>query len=687
MYSAVNHTIMISFVSVKTILRQMSRFITSIILCLAAAGSALAQINTDQVLRIGRNALYFEDYVLSIQYFNQVIAAKPYLAQPYFFRALAKYNLDDFRGAEEDASIAIEHNPFITDAYELRGVVRQNLGKTRDAIDDYTHALTLLPENRSILFNKALAQEEMKDYDGAEHSFATLLKAYPGFDGGYIGRAKLLLSKGDTIKALADINKALEINKNAVNGYVLRADIAINAHKDYKNALADMDEAIRLQPRYAGYFINRAFLRYKLDDYFGAMSDYDYAIQLDPGNYMAHYNRALLRVEVHDYNRAIDDLNHVLAFRPTDYRALYNRALVYRQIGDYKNALADINQVIDAVPDLAAAIFVRGDIRQSMGDKSAQSDFKKSLELAKQRIKRNSGKNPEVEELFAESDADSESEPQEVIASRFSSLLTIADNSSVEHEYNNKSIRGKVQDRNVSIEMEPMFELSYYTSPTELKPTGDYLREADHINATRALRFLVQVTNHPLTPGDADVLNSHFQSIEYYNSYLATHSPRAIDFFGRAMDQLTLHNYKAAADDFSKAINTAPDFTLAYFMRAVAQYRQYFTVHDDNTGSLPPHIGLQAAINDIDRVIELSPDMAIAYYNKGSIMVALQDYTSALSSYNQAIELKPDFGEAYYNRGYVYMKLGNREAGAADLSKAGELGIVPSYNLLKRMSR
>ena len=34
----------------------------------------IAQINTDQVLRIGRNALYFEDYVLSIQYFNQVIA-------------------------------------------------------------------------------------------------------------------------------------------------------------------------------------------------------------------------------------------------------------------------------------------------------------------------------------------------------------------------------------------------------------------------------------------------------------------------------------------------------------------------------------------------------------------------------------------------------------------------------------
>ncbi len=48
-------------------------------------------------MTIARNALYFEDYVLSIQYFNQVINAKPYLYEPYFFRALAKLNLEDFQ--------------------------------------------------------------------------------------------------------------------------------------------------------------------------------------------------------------------------------------------------------------------------------------------------------------------------------------------------------------------------------------------------------------------------------------------------------------------------------------------------------------------------------------------------------------------------------------------------------------
>ena len=61
-----------------------------ILLLMVLAMGATAQINTDRVMMIGRNALYFEDYVLSIQYFNQVIDAKPYLHAPYFFRGLAK---------------------------------------------------------------------------------------------------------------------------------------------------------------------------------------------------------------------------------------------------------------------------------------------------------------------------------------------------------------------------------------------------------------------------------------------------------------------------------------------------------------------------------------------------------------------------------------------------------------------
>ena len=66
--------------------------------------TCFAQFNTDRLVVIGRNALYYEDYVLSMQYFNQAISAKPYLYEPWFYRGVAKYYLDDYAGAEKDCT-------------------------------------------------------------------------------------------------------------------------------------------------------------------------------------------------------------------------------------------------------------------------------------------------------------------------------------------------------------------------------------------------------------------------------------------------------------------------------------------------------------------------------------------------------------------------------------------------------
>ena len=105
-----------------------------------------AQFNADRLVMIGRSALYYEDYVLSIQYFNQAINAKPYLYEPWFYRAVAKYYLDDYAGAERDCTEAIERNPYIVGSYELRGLCRIQQKDYDKAIGDYNTALRYDPE-------------------------------------------------------------------------------------------------------------------------------------------------------------------------------------------------------------------------------------------------------------------------------------------------------------------------------------------------------------------------------------------------------------------------------------------------------------------------------------------------------------------------------------------------------------
>lgn len=682
------------------------RAMAAIIAAIAGILPGSAQINAEQVMRIGQNSLYFEDYMLSIQYFNQVIGAKPYLAQPFFYRAIAKLNLDDYAGAEADASRAIELNPYITDAYEVRGVARQNMGDNRGAIEDYRHALNLLPQNRQLMFNMAMAQQEAGDLDGADSTFAALLKAYPKFDNGYVGRARLKLERGDTIAAEEDITRSIEINPNIANAYVMRSQIAIQRHRDFADALADMDRAVKLMPRYAGLYINRAYLRYNLDDYFGAMADYDYALQLDPINTTALFNRGLLLAEVNAYDRALADFTRVVEMKPDDYRARYNRASIYAARGEYPNALADLNRVIAQVPDFPGLIMMRSEIYRKMGKRrESMSDYDEALAMTRRLRK-------EQEKESAASDATDngsnapavtdnpfeESDSPEDVSRRFATLLTIENDTEIEQEYNNKDIRGKVQDRNFNIEIEPMMELSYHSAPTELRENTYYIKELDDLNATRVLRQGIVVTNNAPALTNSEDIDAHFASIEYYNAYLATHTPRAADYLGRALDFFTIHNYRAALKDLDRAIEMAPDYALNYFLRA--QTRHHILLSGDNAGeerdeaASDPTVALQMRraayediLSDIDKVIELSPRMALAHYNRGNIYVELKDMTSALSAYNDAIRIKPDLGEAYFNRGFVYLRLGNKDAAVADLSKAGELGVIPAYSLLKRVSR
>lgn len=670
----------------------MRHFLISILLALFVALPVKSQINTDQMLQTGCNALYFEDYIVAIQYFNQIIAAKPHLARPYFYRGWAKMNLDDMHGAEEDVSKAIELNPFISDAYELRGAARLTLGKYEEAIADYEHALTLLPENKFLLYNKALAQEGMKDYEKALASFSDIIEKYPSFEGAYIGRAKIYLEQKDSVAALNDATKAIELNpKTAANAYIIRANILMSQQKDLQEAEESLSSVIKLLPRESGLYINRAFIRYQLDDYTGAMADFDMAISLDPTNLIALFNRSMLRMEVRDFNNAVSDLDAILKLNPNDLRALYNRAMVLAELQNYRGAMQDINRLIKVFPDLSAAYFIRYDIKRRMGDRSAQADLEKSIALGKKRI-RKLGNNPSMVEVLSGKKYDPlepDTESQEYVAKQLTQLLTSdATTPELKQQFNNSNIRGRIQDRELPIEPEPIFVITYYSSPTELKPSADFLREIDQVNRTHALNYVLQLTNREYFLTDSVEIDRHVQSVDYYNSYLATHNPRAIDYFGRGMNQMTLHHYEAASDDFEKALKLAPDFALAPFMKGVALYRKMIAgQHGQTQDSRIRNAQLLEITECFEKALELSPTMAPVLFNIGCMKLAMSDYEGALQAFSRAIELQPLFGEAYFNRGYAKLHLNDRVGGTQDLSKAGQLGVASAYSLIKRISR
>ena len=693
---------------IKTIYR-----ILGVLAVMFTSLAASAQINTEQVVNIGRNALYFEDYILAIQYFNQAIKAKPFLAEPYFYRSVAKISLEDYRGAEQDAGMAIERNPFIVDAYQVRGVSRQNLGDFSGAVEDYDAGLNLMPEDKNLLFNRAICENALKNYDEARVTFDRLLQLDRRNDRAYIGLAQLNLAIKDTTAALENLNRGIALGKNNASAYVMRAEIMTRTQHDFERALADMDSAILLEPRFAGYFINRAYMKYNLDDYFGAMSDYDYAISLDPSSQEAHFNRGLLRAEVGENNKAISDFDFVLKSNPSNFMALYNRALLHMRTRQFREAVRDFTAILKKYPEFEAGYMARGEAKRRMGDhKGGDADYEKAMAIFRRKKTHVSNFNPaEIEAAAAIKKAEQralnpvEDEPEtaEEIINRFNTLLTVHDNDAVKPEYANRQ-RGHVQNDNIEVEPMPMFTLSYYAQDNKLNGKTHYIREIGDINESRLLPATLTLVNGDPQLSEDDI-HRHFSNIDYYNSLLSTSKPRSIDYFARGLDYLLVKNPDAAIADADAAIALSPQFMLAYLLRADAHYMQYRMAQARDAGSagLPadaPDAKSQAMLrqrqdvttldmmqDDLDQAIKLSPKNVYAHFNKGNAFMLQGDYTSAISCYNAAIELKPDLGEAYYNRGLMYLRMGNKTLGVADLSKAGELGVLPSYNVLKRMTR
>jgi tetratricopeptide (TPR) repeat protein len=676
-----------------------------------------AQLNTDRVMLIGRNALYYEDYILAIQYFNQVINTKPYLAEPYYFRAIAKYFLEDIKGAEEDCSACLERNPFITNAYQLRGDTRQRLENFDGARADYMYALKEMPGNKFLLVNLGIVNIERKAYDEAKSNIDELIKTYPTYNAAYMTMAALHLEMKDTVKAFEDYDKAIAVDKFFAQSYSLRGMLYFQK-KNYDKAYKDLDEAIKLDPLVSGNYINRGLIRYYKNDLRGAMADYDKVIEMEPNSLIARFNRALLRAQVGDDNRAIEDFNVVIEKEPENYMAYYNRAILKNSISDFRGAIRDLNVVMAEYPDYPQGFYFRAELKKRLGDqKGSEKDFlyARNLEQINQRkLATKAGREAfQKKEKEKEKDLEKTRENSNKDIDKFD-LLVVADKEEQQKSKFTSEIRGRVQDRQVKIQLQPKFVISYYESSSETKRFVYYSPLLDEINSNPVFQRKLRLTNNesPLLEAQID---THFKLIDEYSKLIKNQPNNALAYFARGMEYLMVQDFANSADDFKKTIQFDNKFTLAYFNLAVVinkeldlrnsgpEYEALSTRSKSPalsaTGANPAKadplinpivnqnkLDYEQIISNYTRAISLSPNFEYAYYNRAEIKASQKDYPAAIADYDEVIKLDPELAEAYFNRGLCHLSVQETEKGLDDLRRAGELGIVDAYSIIKRMT-
>ena len=648
---------------------KVERFIVVVSLCIGFLVPAQAQLNTDRITAIGRNALYFEDYVLSIQYFNQVIHLKPYLAEPYFYRSIAKIQLEDYQGALRDCNAAIERNPFSPGCYYARGYIYRQLNQLELAEADYTEALRFSPENRTYMILRADTRAMMKHYDEALEDINQLLRREPQSASGWSERGRVCLLKGDTIPALDAFTEAVKYDKtNPAAWSALGVTNLMLNHED--EAYAQLTQAINLGSKWAGDYINRGLLHYRRHNYRGALADYDQAVKIAPREADSYYNRGVMRQEVGDYNRALEDFNKAIDLEPEKVEMRYQRALVEMQLKQWKDVVRDLDSLIARYPYFLPSYYLAAQAKTQQGDPAAAYRYRQKahdLEARKDAIQAQQATQPNTEMVIADA------QPQKKDYRKAFSANAAQNQSEPtedEQKYGSQT-RGAVQKKYQNVVNEPNIVLSYYTQDMSLRRTNYYHPLVEQLNRQEVLPAALKFTSQELTL-TAEMVDFHFSEIRRLTQLMDQADGMAL-YLARAMEFAIIKDYASAVDDCTKAllladVNAEP---IVVFCRANWRYRM----------ADPDY---ELILRDYDHVLRLRPDFTFAYYDKANILCAKREYQEAIKQYTKAIDIDADFAEAYFNRGLTYIYTGDTEKGLADLSKAGELGIYQAYNMISR---
>ena len=133
---------------------------------------------------------------------------------------------------------------------------------------------------------------------------------------------------------------------------------------------------------------NSATEKLNKQDMDGALADFNEAIRLDPNLAIAYMNRGVIYASKGEFDKAIGDETKAIELKPEkteDQATAYsNRGTAYLAKGDLDKALADVEEAIKIKSDNAKAYLLRGSVHSGKGDtEGAITDFKKVIELSK----------------------------------------------------------------------------------------------------------------------------------------------------------------------------------------------------------------------------------------------------------------------------------------------------------------
>ncbi len=331
---------------------------------------------------------------------DRAIKLEPNFYQAWYLRGFMQVG-EEYGEALKSFDRAIQIEPKFASAWRLRGLTLANLQQRyQEALYSFDQVAKLDPNDASVQISRSLMLISLKRFPEALEISNQTVKYHPG-SWAYFARGAARYGTGDLQGAMADLNEAIRLNPEYIESAAYSFRGALRAQqKDLKGALADYNEAVRLDPENAETIKVRGLIFVLQQDYKGAIADFNEAIRLKPkdaevikyrdwttrllqfkpGDIEAIKARGRIRLVQQDYKGAIADFSEAIRLKPDDVDVIKARGEVYLQQQDYKGAVADFSEVIRLKPDDTDAYYNRGQAQAQLKDyKKAIADYDQIL--------------------------------------------------------------------------------------------------------------------------------------------------------------------------------------------------------------------------------------------------------------------------------------------------------------------
>lgn len=191
------------------------------------------------------------------------------------------------------------------------GTIQRRQGKLKEAEDSYTIGLAFLPNNLTLLNNRAQLFAEMEKYPEAIEDYTEVIYQEPENENAYYERALCKLMNQDTLGARLDLEQIDRFNPNSAKSRLGMAYV-YKAQEMWREASELYDALIERNPRNASLLRERAEVFYFSNRMGAALDDVNKSIDFDPRDPYSYLLRAQIRYAKGDKEFARRDLNQAL---------------------------------------------------------------------------------------------------------------------------------------------------------------------------------------------------------------------------------------------------------------------------------------------------------------------------------------------------------------------------------------